>query len=324
MTSVAPPSPVEATTDGGVRLPTPTTLGALVDELGGVIDDGARGRVIETVTTPSCATDQSLVPVLRSSAVSAQVGALLVIPDLASRVPPERRWVHPFARWALALVLQKAVVVRGARVSPSAIIEPGASVGLGVDIGPGAVICEHATIGDGCVIGPRAVIYGGVRLGRRVMVGAGAVIGRPGFGWAHGPDGQVVRVPHLAGVEIGDDVEVGALVTVDAGTLQPTRLRSGCKLDAHVHVGHNVDVGSGTMVAAQSGFAGSAVLGRQVLVGGQVGVADHVVVGDGARLAGGAGVIGNVPAGTTVAGYPAVERVRWLRAIAKLMRGRSS
>jgi len=221
-------------------------------------------------------------------------------------------------------VLQTVTTPASPLVSPQAIIEESVTLGTDVDIAAGALLCAGAVVGDQCVIGPRAVIYGNARLGRRVVVGAGAVVGRPGFGWAEGPHGEVVRVPQLGGVVVDDDVEIGALVTIDAGTLGPTKLGRGCKLDAHVHVGHNVEIGSGTMVAAQSGFAGSAVLGRHVRVGGQVGVADHVVVGDGARLAGGAGVIGNVPAGVTVGGYPAVERVRWLRAIAKLMRGRSS
>jgi UDP-3-O-[3-hydroxymyristoyl] glucosamine N-acyltransferase len=128
----------------------------------------------------------------------------------------------------------------------------------------------------------------------------------------------VRAVPQLAGVVIDDDVSIGPLCTIDAGTLRPTRIRRGVKLDAHVHVGHNADIGEGTIVAAQCGFAGSVRIGRGVLVGGQAGVADHVTVGDGARIAAKSGVIGNVPAGITVAGYPAVRRVRWLRALARL------
>jgi UDP-3-O-[3-hydroxymyristoyl] glucosamine N-acyltransferase len=117
---------------------------------------------------------------------------------------------------------------------------------------------------------------------------------------------------------IEDDVVIGPLSTVDAGTLAPTRIRRGAKLDAHVHVGHNTEIGEGAIIAAQCGFAGSVKIGRGVLVGGQAGIADHVVVGDGARIAGKSGVIGDVPPGATVAGYPAVPRMRWLRALAVL------
>jgi UDP-3-O-[3-hydroxymyristoyl] glucosamine N-acyltransferase len=154
-----------------------------------------------------------------------------------------------------------------------------------------------------------------------VHIAAGTVVGHAGFGWAFGAGGAVRAVPQLAGVVIEDDVVVGPLCTIDAGTLTPTRVRRGAKLDAHVHVGHNVDVGEDTIVAAQCGFAGSVTIGRGVLVGGQVGVADHVHVGDGARIAAKSGVIGDVPPGAVVAGYPAVARARWLRGLAALYRG---
>jgi UDP-3-O-[3-hydroxymyristoyl] glucosamine N-acyltransferase len=176
-------------------------------------------------------------------------------------------------------------------------------------------------IGASVVVEPNAVVYGNVRIGARSVIGAGAVVGRPGFGWAPAPDGGVRRVPQLGGVVIEEDVEVGALATVDAGTLGPTVIERGAKLDAMVHVGHNVRVGRGAIVAAQAGFAGSVEIGAGALVGGQAGVADHVVVGDGARLAAKAGVIGDVPPGATVAGYPAVDRARWLRATARALRG---
>lgn len=207
------------------------------------------------------------------------------------------------------------------RVSPDAIVEEGVELGPEVEVGAGALLLSGCRVGRGCCIGPHAVVYGNVVLGAHVSIGAGAIIGRPGFGWVSGPGGDLRRMPQPGGVMIDDDVEVGPLATVDSGTLHPTVLERGCKLDAHVHVGHNVRIGAGSIVAAQAGFAGSARIGRGVLVGGQAGVADHAEIGDGARLAGGAGVIGNVPPGVVVAGYPAVEHSRWLRSVAKALRG---
>jgi len=231
----------------------------------------------------------------RSAHQAAERGAVLLIDaslagTWATLAPAA--WVHDHATWAMAALLVEALV-------PDA----------------------PAVVGPSCSIAPTAVLGPRVVVGARVTVGPGTVIGHPGFGWAFGEGGTVRPVPQLGGVIVEDDVSIGPLCTIDAGTLAPTRIRAGAKLDAHVHVGHNGDIGAGTIIAAQCGFAGSVTLGRGVLVGGQVGIADHVTVGDGARIAGGSGVIGDVPAGTVVAGYPAVPRGRWLRALAKLYRG---
>jgi UDP-3-O-[3-hydroxymyristoyl] glucosamine N-acyltransferase len=273
------------------------TLGALAARHGGRVLAGASAAAVRLVPV-GVAGEGDLAPVLSSRFVRAarqangRGAALLIDASLtAALAGVMRAWVHPHATWALAAVLEEAIVAdtpavagEGARISPSA------------------------------VLGPRVVI------GQRVTVGAGAVIGHPGFGWATGPGGAVRAVPQLGGVVIEDDVFIGPLCTVDAGTLAPTRIRRGAKLDAHVHVGHNGDVGEGTLLAAQCGLAGSVTLGRGVLVGGQAGFADHVTVGDGARVAAKSGVIGDVPPGAVVAGYPAVPRARWLRALATLYR----
>jgi UDP-3-O-[3-hydroxymyristoyl] glucosamine N-acyltransferase len=242
---------------------------------------------------------------------------VLASPELGARLRPGSRWLHGHPLFALSELLAPF------DVSPAwprslAYVEEGAELHPSVSVGPFAVVRAGVRVGEGCEIGPHAVIYPRVVLGRRVVVGAGAVLGRPGFGWASGPGGAMRRVPHLGGVVVGDEVDVGPGATIDAGTLTPTRVGRGAKLDAHVHVAHNVQIGQGALVAAQAGFAGSVELGARALVGGQVGVADHVRVGEGARLAAKAGVIGNIPPFVAVAGYPAVPRWQWLRAMARL------
>lgn len=107
---------------------------------------------------------------------------------------------------------------------------------------------DPPVIGPDCAIAPTAVLGPRVTIGARVRVGPGTVIGNPGFGWATGPSGALRAVPQLAGVVIDDDVSIGPLCTIDAGTLAATRIRRGAKLDAHVHVGHNGDVGAGSII----------------------------------------------------------------------------
>lgn len=233
--------------------------------------------------------------------------------------PIEQQRTTPHVQKA-AYVERGAEIAAGVAIAPGAVILSGARLKDGVTIGPNAVIYGDVSLGSGCTVAANAVLYQGVVAGERVAVGAGSIIGRPGFGFTESPDGRRVRVPQLGGVVIEDDVEIGALCTIDAGTLGPTRLRVGCKLDAHVHVGHNAELGQGSIVAAQTGFAGSVTIGSGVLIGGQSGFADHVVVGNGARIAGKSGVIGDVPEGAVVAGFPAVARIKWLRAMAALLR----
>ncbi len=214
---------------------------------------------------------------------------------------------------AAALLLERAPIAAG--VHPTAIVAPLARVAEGVSIGPYAVIGEdahvgagtqigaHAVIGAGCWIGencrihPRVTLYANVRVGHRVEIHAGAVIGADGFGYAFG-EGKYWKFPQAGIVEIGDDVEIGANATIDRGSLNDTRIAEGVKLDNLVHVGHNVQIGAHTVVAAQTGISGSSILGHHVVVGGQVGIADHCTLEDGAV----AGAQAGIPTGKTIRG----------------------
>jgi len=310
----------------GLAFLSPRPLSLLAERFGGVVDAGAEALLTARVASIDAARAcDDLAPLLaRRYLAKARVSPALLLVDaaLAHLVPEGRRWVHPHAGFAFARLLAELAPPPPPDERAFARIDPGAEVDPSASIACGVVIRDGAVIGPACRIEPNAVIYGGCRLGARVLVGAGAVIGRPGFGWAASPAGELVRVPQLGGVVIDDDVEIGALATIDAGTLGPTIVGRGAKLDAHVHVGHNGIVGAGAVIAAQCGFAGSVEIGAGARIGGQAGVSDHVRVGAGAQIAAKSGVIGDVEAGATVAGYPAVNRARWLRAMARALKER--
>jgi len=268
--------------------------------------------------------------------------------------------VAPRARLALSrltgLMKEEAGFAPG--IDPMARIDPSARIGADVSIGPftvigagavigaGSRIAAHVSIGQGVEIGASARLYPGVRLQPGTRIGAGfvaqpnVVIGGDGFSFVtedlSNPEkakaaGGVERLPSpgaapwhkiesLGGVLIGDDVEIGANSTVDAGTIRPTRIGRGTKIDNLVQVGHNVIIGEDCLLCAQCGVAGSTVLGNRVVLGGQSGVGDHHRIGDDVVTGGGSVVLSNLAAGSVVLGYPAQRMDRALDAYKTLRR----
>lgn len=227
------------------------------------------------------------------------------------------RRLHPASPPA-AGVHPTAVLGAGAIVDPTAAVGPYAVLGEGVRLGARVVVHAHAVVGAGCEVGadsvlhPHVVLYPGVRLGARVEVHSGTVLGADGFGYAT-ERGVHLKVPQIGGVEIGDDVEIGALSAVDRATLGATRVGAGTKIDNLVQVGHNVEIGRGSILCGQVAIGGSAKIGDGVVIGGQSGVAGHLEVGSGVQVASKTAVYASVPEGRTVAGIPAVEIAVWRR-----------
>lgn len=212
---------------------------------------------------------------------------------------------------AAALLRDRSIIAQGvhstAVIAPLAKIAPTASVGAfavigedvhigeGTQIGPHCTIGAGSWIGEGCRIHARVTIYANTRIGNRVEIHSGTVVGADGFGYVYG-EGKQWKFPQAGIVEIGDDVEIGANATIDRGSLDDTRIAEGVKLDNLVHVGHNVQIGAHTVVAAQTGISGSSTLGHHVIVGGQVGIADHCKLEDHAI----AGAQAGIPTGKTI------------------------
>ena len=203
-----------------------------------------------------------------------------------------------------------AVVAAIAQIDPTAHIGPHCAVGERVKIGANSVLQAGNFVGDDSKLGddvnlfPNVTIYPRTEIGNRVRIHAGTVIGSDGFGYVL--DGGVHRkVPQIGNVVIGDDVEIGANVTIDRGALGSTVIGKGTKIDNLVQIAHNVEIGEHCIVIAQVGIAGSTKLGNYVILAGQVGLAGHLKIGNQVTVAAQSGVMHDIPDGEKWLGSPA-------------------
>jgi UDP-3-O-[3-hydroxymyristoyl] glucosamine N-acyltransferase len=176
--------------------------------------------------------------------------------------------IHPAAR-----------IEAGVRVASGAVVEDGCWLETGVVVGAGV------RLGAGCHLFPGVKVYAGVQIGPNCSIHANAVIGADGFGFA--PDGDAyLKIPHIGGVRIGRDVEIGANSCIDRGVMADTVIGDGVKIDNLVQIGHNVRIGEHTVIAGQTGVSGSTTIGAHCRIGGQVGFAGHIRIADGCIIAG--------------------------------------
>ena len=195
-------------------------------------------------------------------------------------------------------------------IHPSAVVE-GVLEG-GVTVGAGAIISKGCFVGRGSRIEPRAVLMPQTQTGRNCVIQSGAVIGCAGFGFFD-DGGPADPIPHLAGVILGDNCFIGANTVIAAGVLHPTLLGSGCKLDSHVQIAHNVRLGNDCLMASQSGIAGSTVVGDGFRMGGAASVAGHLRLGKNVGVAARSGVTKDLADHAVVAGFPAMPIRSWRR-----------
>lgn len=276
-----------------------------------------------------CTDSATLTRALASNTGAILAPAKLAIPsaDLDDRIlaVTDPRYAFALAGRLLAREAASAHPEARPQIDIAAIVSEQAMLGEGTTVGPFAVIEAGATLGEDCRIGPRVTIHAGARLGDRVVVQAGSVLGSTGFGYARSPEtGEYLLFPQQGTLVIEDDVEIGALTTIDRGALGETRIGRGTKIDNLVHIAHNCVIGANVIIAAQTGISGSSIVEDGAILGGQVGIGEHATVGPGVILGGGAGVLSNKKMqgpGQVFWGRPARPLKEYLRDLARLRRG---
>ncbi|MES2125586.1 MAG: UDP-3-O-(3-hydroxymyristoyl)glucosamine N-acyltransferase [Gemmatimonadota bacterium] len=270
---------------------------------------------------------------------SSQAGAVLVPAALESGPGPATRIIVRDP--ARAMVLAAGVlhpepgtgphIATSARIGQGTVTHADSQIGayavLGADvvlgarvrIGPHVVIEDGVVLGDDVRLDAQVVVHHGSRLGARVWCKAGAIIGGSGFGFVSDANGHTA-VPQVGGCILEEDVQVGSCSCIDRGSLDDTVIGRGSKLDNHVHIGHNVRMGSNCLLMAGVGVSGSTQLGHRVVLAGQSGVAGHLTLGDDVKVGAKSAVISSVAAGMSVSGYPARPHREFLKALAALYR----
>jgi len=312
----------------------PFTAAELAERLGGTVEGDGEVRLADVRGLEDAGPEHLSFlanPKFARQLATTRAGAVLVKPDADRTGRTVIRLGDPYAAFARALAVfyprerpepgvdPRAAVAETAEVDPSATVEafawigPRAAVGARTWIEAGAYVGAGATVGDDCHLMASAVVCHGCEVGDRTILNPGAVVGGDGFGFAPTPEGNV-KIPQVGIARIGSDVEIGANTTVDRAAMGATEVAAGAKLDNLVMVAHGARIGEHAMLAAFGAAAGSARIGARSILAGKAGVINHVEIGDGAQVAAGSIVMNDQPAGSRLAGTPAIDHATWLRA----------
>lgn len=234
------------------------------------------------------------------------------VSHLFSKLPAVVPGVH-----ASATVAADVQVPVDAHIGAHAVIEEGVLLGAGVVIGPHTVVGAGTRLGAGVRLWANVTIYPGVVIGERTIIHAGSVIGADGFGFAP-DDGKWQKIAQVGSVVIGNDVEIGALCSIDRGAIGDTVLGNGVILDDQVHIAHNVSVGDYTAMAGKSGISGSTRVGRHCLISGMAGLVGHIEICDNVRISGMTTVAKSITKpGVYTSGTGMEEHASWTRNAAR-------
>ena len=214
-----------------------------------------------------------------------------------------------------ASISDKAFVSNDALCFENISVGDYAHIGAHTTIGKNCVICPQVFIGENVNIGDNTIIHVGARIldhtviGNHCVIQNNSVIGADGFGWSPNDSGSYDKVPQTGNVVIGDYVDIGANTTIDRATLGSTRIGKGVKLDNLIQIGHNVEIGAHTVIAAQTGIAGSTKIGTHCQIGGQVGISGHLTIGNRVGIQAKSGVLKNIKDDAKIMGYPAFDYI---------------
>lgn len=236
--------------------------------------------------------------------------SLAKLMTLYEQSQPKRTGIDP-----LAYVAPTAKIGKDVYLAPFACVGDHAEIGDGTELHPHATVGRNAKVGSHCILYTHANVYHDCRVGNNCILHAGSVVGADGFGFAPSAAGYE-KIPQIGIAILEDDVEIGANTCIDRATMGATIIRKGVKLDNLIQVAHNVEIGSHTVIASQTGIAGSAKIGEWCMLGGQVGVAGHIKVGNRVSVGAQSGIPGNVKDGTTLMGYPAIDPKQFARSAA--------
>ncbi len=179
-------------------------------------------------------------------------------------------------------------------------------IGNNTKIYPNVYIGDNVTIGDNVILFSGAKIYSDTIIGDNCVIHSSAILGADGFGFAPNEKGEFIKVPQTGNVIIEDNVDVGAATSIDRATLGSTIIRKGVKLDNHIQIAHNVEIGKNTVIAAQTGIAGSTKIGENCMIGGQVGIVGHITIGNNVKIQAQSGIGRNVKDNEILQGSPAL------------------
>jgi len=222
--------------------------------------------------------------------------------------------VHP-----LAVIAPSAVLGKDVHIGPFCVVEPGARIGDRTVLVASNYVGAQVKLGADCLLYPQVTLREYCVLGDRVILHNGTVIGSDGFGYVQEGAARI-KVPQTGIVEIGNDVELGANVTVDRARFGRTRIGCGVKVDNLVQIAHNVTIGDHSVIVSQVGISGSASIGQRTILAGQVGVAGHVTIGDDVVVGAQSGVPKDIPSKSFVLGSPAIPHDRFAKNHAMIMR----